>query len=58
MSDTAVAKSQHDELARQLLPSGVAPELRTDKRTFGERLADSVAAVGGSWGFIIAFGRV
>lgn len=24
--------------------------------TFGERLADRVAAVGGSWGFIIAFG--
>jgi uncharacterized membrane protein len=24
--------------------------------TFGQRLADQVAAVGGSWGFIIAFG--
>ncbi len=26
--------------------------------TFGDRLADKVAAVGGSWGFIIAFGLV
>jgi len=26
-----------------------------EKVTFGERLADRVAAVGGSWGFIIAF---
>jgi uncharacterized membrane protein len=26
--------------------------------TFGERLADKVAAVGGSWGFIIGFGLV
>ncbi len=26
--------------------------------TFGERLSDHVAAVGGSWGFIIAFGIV
>ena len=26
--------------------------------TFGQRLADHVAAVGGSWGFIIAFGVV
>jgi uncharacterized membrane protein len=26
--------------------------------TFGERLADQVAAVGGSWGFIIGFGTV
>jgi uncharacterized membrane protein len=27
-----------------------------DRLTFGERLADRVAAVGGSWSFIIAFG--
>lgn len=26
--------------------------------TFGDRLADRVAAIGGSWGFIIAFGVV
>ncbi len=29
-----------------------------DDSTFGERLSDHVAAVGGSWGFIIAFGVV
>lgn len=29
-----------------------------EKSTFGERLSDHVAAVGGSWGFIIAFGVV
>ena len=28
------------------------------EQTFGQRLADRVAAVGGSWGFIIAFGVV
>ena len=27
-----------------------------DRLTFGERLADRVAAIGGSWNFIIAFG--
>jgi uncharacterized membrane protein len=29
-----------------------------ENSTFGERLSDHVAAVGGSWGFIIAFGVV
>jgi uncharacterized membrane protein len=29
-----------------------------DKSTFGQWLADRVAAVGGSWGFIISFGVV
>lgn len=29
-----------------------------DNRTFGERLADKVAAFGGSWTFIIIFGTV
>lgn len=29
-----------------------------EEATFGERLADQVAAVGGSWGFIILFGVV
>src|SRR6185437_11934708 len=50
-----VQKSVVDLIATEA-PSGVAPALRTDKRTFGERLADQVAAVGGSWGFIIGFG--
>jgi len=29
-----------------------------DDQTFGQRLADRVAAVGGSWGFIIVFGLI
>jgi uncharacterized membrane protein len=28
------------------------------KRTFGQKLADDVAAIGGSWGFIICFGVI
>jgi uncharacterized membrane protein len=38
---------------------GVSRDLNTvfdERLTFGERLADRVAAVGGSWGFIIGFG--
>jgi uncharacterized membrane protein len=27
-----------------------------ERQTFGQKLADRVAAVGGSWGFIISFG--
>ena len=33
-----------------------ANELFAERLTFGERLADRVAAIGGSWGFIIGFG--
>lgn len=33
-------------------PSGASPTLATDDRTFWERLADTVADVGGSWAFI------
>jgi uncharacterized membrane protein len=50
-----VQKSVIDLIATEA-PSGVAPQLLKDERTFGERLADHVAAIGGSWGFIIAFG--
>jgi len=32
--------------------------IHEEDATFGERLSDHVAAVGGSWGFIIAFGVV
>lgn len=35
-----------------------ADELAQAHATWGDRLADQVAAVGGSWGFIIAFGVV
>lgn len=33
-------------------------EISKDQMSFGDRLSDRVAAVGGSWGFIIAFGIV
>jgi uncharacterized membrane protein len=36
-------------------PSGLDPLLRADDRSFWERLADRVAAVGGSWTFIFGF---
>ncbi|HEV7386216.1 MAG TPA: DUF1003 domain-containing protein [Phenylobacterium sp.] len=52
-----VQKSVIDLIANGA-PAAVAPSLRKDKRSFGARLADNVAAVGGSWGFIIAFGLV
>ncbi len=31
-------------------------QLFAEHQTFGERLADHVAAIGGSWGFIVGFG--
>lgn len=37
-------------------PTGLDPKLKVDDRKPSERLADKVAAVGGSWGFIIGFG--
>ena len=35
-----------------------AADVADERSTFGDRLADRVAAVGGSWGFIIAFSVV
>jgi uncharacterized membrane protein len=52
-----VQKSVIDLIANEV-PSGVDKSLRHDERKIGERLADQVAAVGGSWGFIIVFGVV
>ncbi len=54
---TPVQRSVIDLIANEA-PTGLDPRLRHDDRTFGERLADRVAAVGGSWGFIIGFGVV
>ncbi len=48
-------KSVIDLIAAEA-PSGADPILSRDDRTFGQRLADRVASVGGSWGFIIGFG--
>ena len=53
----AVQKSVIDLIATEE-PSKVNPALRHDERRFGDRLADQVAAIGGSWGFIIAFGLI
>ena len=50
-----IQRSVIDLIANEV-PSGVHKSLRHDDRTFGARLADHVAAVGGSWGFIIGFG--
>lgn len=52
---TPVQRSVIDLIADES-PTGVHPKLLVDERTFGQRLADQVAAVGGSWGFIIGFG--
>lgn len=39
-------------------PTGLDPRLKVDERGFWDRLADQVAAVGGSWGFIFGFALV
>ena len=54
---TPVQRSVIDLIATEA-PTQVDPKLRHDDRTFGDRLADRVAAVGGSWGFIIGFGVI
>jgi uncharacterized membrane protein len=52
---TPIQRSVIDLVATEA-PSAANPLLRRDDRTFGQRLADQVADVGGSWGFIIGFG--
>jgi uncharacterized membrane protein len=52
---TPVQRSVIDLIATEA-PTGLHPLLKKDERTFGQRLADRVAAVGGSWAFIIGFG--
>lgn len=54
---TPIQKSVIDLVATET-PSKEHPALASDDRTFWERLADRVAAVGGSWGFIFGFGVV
>jgi uncharacterized membrane protein len=54
---TPVQRSVIDLIANEA-PSSVDPQLKHDDRSFGDRLADHVAAIGGSWGFIIAFGLI
>ena len=52
---TPIQRSVIDLIVTEV-PSELSPTLRIDDRTFGQRLADNVAAVGGSWNFIIGFG--
>ena len=54
---TPIQKSVVDLVAAET-PTKEHPALAIDERTFWERLADRVAAVGGSWGFIFGFGVV
>jgi uncharacterized membrane protein len=54
---TPIQKSVIDLVASES-PTKGHPALAADERTFWERLADSVAAVGGSWGFIFGFAVV
>jgi uncharacterized membrane protein len=54
---TPVQRSVIDLIATEA-PSGLHPRLLVDERTFGQRLADRVAAIGGSWAFIGGFGAV
>ena len=46
-------------LAGQVRRVSATPDVNRlfdERLTFGERLADKVAAIGGSWGFIVGFG--
>ena len=51
---TSQKKSVIDLIADQK-PSGVGPLAKLDQRDAWAKLADNVARVGGSWGFIITF---
>jgi uncharacterized membrane protein len=51
---TPVQRSVIDLIVNEA-PTGLGPHVEDD-RTHGQRLADKVAAVGGSWAFIIGFG--
>jgi uncharacterized membrane protein len=50
-----IQKSVIDLIALET-PSILDPRQVHDERTFGQRLADQVARIGGSWAFIIGFG--
>ena len=50
-----VQRSVIDLIATEA-PTALDPRLKLDDRKPSERLADRVASVGGSWGFILGFG--
>jgi len=54
---TPVQRSVIDLIVTEA-PTGKNPILKHDERSYGERLADRVAEIGGSWGFIIGFGVI
>ena len=50
------AKENYDELLELLIDEPIAINVdRDEERTFGEKLADDIAAIAGSWGFIVGF---
>lgn len=50
------AKENYDELLELLIDEPIAINVDKDEeRSFGEMLADKIAAVAGSWGFIFTF---
>jgi len=54
---TPIQKSVIDLMASET-PTADHPSLAPDERNYWERLADTVAAIGGSWSFIFGFGLV
>ena len=50
------AKENYDELLELLIDEPIAINVdRDEERTFGEKLADKIAAIAGSWTFIFTF---
>ena len=50
------AKENYDELLELLIDEPIAINVdKEEERTFGEKLADKIAAIAGSWGFIFSF---
>lgn len=63
LDDPETEYSEDEQKILERIAAGQPSGLRSDagllaEVTRGERLADRVAAIGGSWGFIIAFGIV
>ena len=50
------AKENYDDLLQMLVDEPIAINVDKDEeRTFGEKLADNIAEIAGSWGFILFF---
>ncbi len=57
-SPEQLSEHQHKVLKRSISRQALDIDLAAPEPSFGQRLADRVAAVGGSWAFIIGFGVV